>query len=279
MSDESSERQDEYDIAGPLYHYTDAKGLLGIIESKKLWATHIRYLNDEREFRHALGLADSIIARLARDRVYEYEILQTLSDFTDRIKEVDSFVSSFSLLGDDLNQWRAYSHNGAGFSVSFEPRVMNELFAETGFSLYPCCYDDEQSNDELRDIYTVAADQLRDKPSERDHVLAEFMAGLLLVAAWSKHPAFEAEQEWRLVGNRFYGNSMNTKCRATDSMLIPYVEVDLNLVNMNGSPISGVCVGPSAHKELSVQALKTHLANNGLPSIEPSESKIPFRNW
>jgi len=32
-----------------LYHYTDSAGLQGILESRTLWATDIRYLNDETE--------------------------------------------------------------------------------------------------------------------------------------------------------------------------------------------------------------------------------------
>ena len=33
-----------------LYHYTSAEGLQGIIQSQQLWATHIHYLNDHKEF-------------------------------------------------------------------------------------------------------------------------------------------------------------------------------------------------------------------------------------
>ena len=33
-----------------LYHYTTAKGLLGIFNTKSIWATHVSYLNDEQEF-------------------------------------------------------------------------------------------------------------------------------------------------------------------------------------------------------------------------------------
>jgi hypothetical protein len=40
-----------------LYHYTSQKGFLGIVEKKKLWATHIRYLNDSQEFEYAIALA------------------------------------------------------------------------------------------------------------------------------------------------------------------------------------------------------------------------------
>jgi hypothetical protein len=32
-----------------LFHYTDAAGLLGILETHQLWATHIGYLNDAEE--------------------------------------------------------------------------------------------------------------------------------------------------------------------------------------------------------------------------------------
>ncbi|PCI97342.1 MAG: hypothetical protein COB14_09220 [Alphaproteobacteria bacterium] len=37
---------DEYEY---LYHYTDFKGLCGILDDKCLWATHFRFLNDESE--------------------------------------------------------------------------------------------------------------------------------------------------------------------------------------------------------------------------------------
>jgi hypothetical protein len=39
-----------------LYHYTDARGLLGILESRKLWASDVRLLNDARELDYAADL-------------------------------------------------------------------------------------------------------------------------------------------------------------------------------------------------------------------------------
>jgi hypothetical protein len=36
-----------------LFHYTDTKGLCGILDSGKIWTTKIQYLNDKSE----LGLA------------------------------------------------------------------------------------------------------------------------------------------------------------------------------------------------------------------------------
>ncbi len=39
-----------------LYHYTSQKGLLGILDTGKLWMTDILYLNDSSEFSHTIDL-------------------------------------------------------------------------------------------------------------------------------------------------------------------------------------------------------------------------------
>ena len=41
---------------GLLYHYTTLTGLLGIVGSKKLWASDIRYMNDSAELKHSADL-------------------------------------------------------------------------------------------------------------------------------------------------------------------------------------------------------------------------------
>ena len=44
-----------------LYHYTNPKGLLGIAQSRVLWASNIRYLGDSSEYLHAVQLALSVV--------------------------------------------------------------------------------------------------------------------------------------------------------------------------------------------------------------------------
>ena len=41
--------EDQAKPEGLLYHYTTQKGLLGILDKKCIWATHLRYLNDTSE--------------------------------------------------------------------------------------------------------------------------------------------------------------------------------------------------------------------------------------
>lgn len=40
-----------------LYHYTDAAGLLGILDNNSLYATHVAYLNDSQELAYGMQMA------------------------------------------------------------------------------------------------------------------------------------------------------------------------------------------------------------------------------
>ena len=52
---------------GLLYHYTGQKGLEGILGSKSIWATHVKFLNDESEFVHGWEKAwNSILERISK---------------------------------------------------------------------------------------------------------------------------------------------------------------------------------------------------------------------
>ena len=52
------------ETASALYHYTDAAGLQGIVESKAFWATHFQYTNDATEVIYGISLATKQLERL-----------------------------------------------------------------------------------------------------------------------------------------------------------------------------------------------------------------------
>jgi hypothetical protein len=47
-------------------HYTTTAGLLGIVGREKLWATNIKFLNDEHELVHAVELVKEIVSTQKR---------------------------------------------------------------------------------------------------------------------------------------------------------------------------------------------------------------------
>jgi len=48
---------------GPLYHYTDARGLIGILEQRELWASNALHLNDAEELGHGMRLLRAEVER------------------------------------------------------------------------------------------------------------------------------------------------------------------------------------------------------------------------
>ena len=90
----------------PLYHYTDQNGLLGIIKSKEIWATHHQCLNDAQEFVHAKELFRGEIAMGAPADPLLAQMLHTLNG--EGFEGVNLFVASLSEDPDSLAQWRAY---------------------------------------------------------------------------------------------------------------------------------------------------------------------------
>jgi hypothetical protein len=131
---------------GLLYHYTTQEGLLGILERKKIWASHLQYLNDASEGqiftkllrdefkqRTAKGSKDTAQKFIAFSQLMgvlegqpeskiqcaENKVLDWGLNAFSWINAQDTFVASFSEQGDLLSQWRAYSGETGGYSLGF----------------------------------------------------------------------------------------------------------------------------------------------------------------
>jgi hypothetical protein len=104
----------------PLYHYTTQSGLLGIIEHKQIWATHTQYLNDRREFLHAIDLVrHEIDEMLGTVEPQNHQIFADMRDGLAGHESINVCVCSFSEERDSLSQWRAYAGGTSGFAIGF----------------------------------------------------------------------------------------------------------------------------------------------------------------
>jgi len=130
-----------------LYHYTDAHGLYGILQDKKLWATHHAYLNDSEEFLLGMRLIDAQLDKLASPppaRLQNVTVptrsglpaaapsaanrglqqnFRVLSDILR--KEAGPFVACLSAAGDQLSQWRGYGAGG-GYAIQFDANALQQ---------------------------------------------------------------------------------------------------------------------------------------------------------
>jgi hypothetical protein len=115
---------------GLLYHYTTLDGLIGILDTDCLRATHIRYMNDSKEFINALEHLDDIVNELPPVlRPGLKSFMSSVLPFIDGRNS--AYIISFTddnaqqtspnqCPGDRLSQWRAYSSNGKGVSMGFD---------------------------------------------------------------------------------------------------------------------------------------------------------------
>jgi len=183
-----------------VFHYTDSAGLLGILSSKSLFATHYRYLNDVSEG----SLIRDLILPILEDEITEinsklrersllrgfYEFhgvrgnrLQAEGFYTSLVNSLDNttppFVLSFcrhteakTIKHGLLSQWRGYA-GSAGFAIEFdEPQLCELITVENNTFAYPFIKSDYvryKGYDDLfdREMYRGVAGELIRRMFER----------------------------------------------------------------------------------------------------------------
>jgi hypothetical protein len=275
-----------------LWHYTTWSGLEGIVRNNAIWASHIAYLNDSREYVHGMDLLWSVFERLEYFKVFPTMHKSLLPDM---------YTTSFSAKFDDLGQWRAYSGSAGGIAVGFDREALNEVAKGFGAQLLQCLYlskeeMSENTIDELRsEIDTLnklrAAMEDPDADQKRAGRAFQMRAGetamyfMPALAARLKHKGFEEENEYRVtIKNRYIqANPLRRAFHVKGSLVVPHVIVPLSPkddAERKKNPIRGILVGPSAHKDLirhSVEALLRDAWPTG--TLDVSMSELPFRNW
>ena len=287
-----------------LFHYTSINGLLGIIESNKIWASHAYYLNDSREITHASIVIDKMIDEYIKEKYVkdnyaeggyvengtETELLQQFRDWikTFETKEFYIFVFSMSEEANLLSQWRSYTPHGKGISAGFAPDTLKEICRLNDLKLSKCLYEHEEHKDVMSSLLDKlittfgqrltkeALDTEGKNTTQRFHkFLDEFQEDILQVLAIIKHPAFKEEKEWRLISlhhDKYFIDEL--KFREGASLLVPFIEIELP----NYPIFNKVYLGPTQHESLSMSSLKAYLRKNN-DCEDVISSRIPYRKW
>jgi hypothetical protein len=266
-----------------LYHYTSGSGLICILESRSIWATNIRFLNDSTEYNFALNLARSAIQERidkARNK-FDLGLYTVLAERLAGNIQAEVYVSSFTENPDQLSQWRAYSPATGGYAVGFASKSLIPRGEEPNRFLARCAYDGDSQSDLISDLLQAVAGFAEDnaRGNTQDGVFRESfkLLGRLLprVAPLLKDHSFFEEQEWRLVGLATSFEHSPVRFRDGRSMLIPYQRHPFSA----RLPIEELVIGPTPHRELARDAAEAILLSNGLPSTKVRSSSIPYRTW
>ena len=258
-----------------LYHYTNLTAFQSIVENGKLWATHIRYLNDTSE--------QQLFERLFRARVKE--LIETASPGTkqrmllwqERLKsEIVPYVVCFSEDdGDRLSQWRGYAAQG-GVSIGFKAsRLQDHLCQPRPHRLYlqKVLYVDPAGGKVTNDLIDSLLHIDFDRPGSPNIAYYAHSVSLHWSAGF-KHFAFKEEKEARLV---LFQTTQRPKLRVRGSLMVPYLEVDIH--QQSDALVEQVIVGPNAHQEQTAESIEGLLRLNGWNAVKVKCSDMPYRGW
>ena len=268
-----------------LFHYTSPTGLIGIAQSKVLWATHVKFLNDAKELGHAVDLARSAIDyRLGAPTFAghyagpEQVFLQYLDRYAGTASS-DIYVASLSRRGDQLSQWRAYCPPGGGYSIGFSSVQLDAVAASQNFFLSPCVYDHDIQSAVVNEIIDCQLSAFRQRlansggamPSEEIERLAvEASREFSRYGPMLKHHSFDEEQEWRLIGSSRGVSHPSIRYRAGKNSVIPYLEFQLctnehpDVLRKGHDDMLTVMIGPTRDREAAFFAVQS-LGDNAFP--------------
>ena len=272
-------------LPAAFYHYTTLDGLLGIVHTRSIWATDVRYLNDEREFQYALDLLTQAVNEVDQVPGVDSSVLQQWLGALEITANIRLYVSSFSEHGDLLSQWRAYGSSGSGVSLGFDSYALSAVPSPGVFLTLKCIYDTtlqrqliEQGVALLGTEYSTATARYGDGLDIQALFATYFALFAFVLAASFKHPSFAEEAEWRITITSQSPDAEPPTFRPGHGTLLPYASLRLQAP---ASPIklTRIVVGPTAHRQLSVESVKSLVDRPEVDCGAVVPSDVPFRRW
>lgn len=283
-------------ITEPLYHYTDAAGLRGIFESKQIWLTDYRHLNDTSELLHGMETIRDVARRHKVGTDCRAQLF--LDCFIDMFSSesfnetFEFYVGSFSRKRDDLGQWRAYADNGRGFAIGFAPRLfgndvppVNTLDHFVG----PVTYTPEgldalctQPITKAAKAFLLAANANADLMNDRrigiafmQQMVREMIPLMIWRSLTAKHPAYDNEGEVRLVILGALEKVLPfVKTRLRGSEIVPYIPLPWD--TQKSGNVVDIMIGPAAPPDTE-RTLRKFLSTLGMDFDDIDRSDIPYR--
>lgn len=253
-----------------LYHYTTWAGADGIISSQRFWATAHNCTNDRAE----LLAADSIIIDTVRDlrRNAAHPTADVLDLFlqnyaTEQVTLViPVYLTCFSILRDDREQWRRYGDDGRGVCLGL--RMLNEPKfhgQETGAGLVKVDYSEESWRKNIKEHMGKVCSLLSYRHASTTYQQLALSA-LYRIAAFAsimaKQPAWEVEKEFRHVTVVNPDAGDQSRERQSGGKTIRYLPVELR-DNEKRIAFAEIITGPNQDAANGHERLKLLLEQRG----------------
>jgi hypothetical protein len=286
----------------PLFHYTGAPAVRGILQSDRVWASGSQYMNDWMEVVYGYDIIMNGLRDLVKRGKLPERSRAVFTQVLDLMKSpdspfIDAYFAAFCEKGNLLSQWRAYAGT-QGFAIEFDPlAIKGELTLTTkalarNLRLAKVEYDPKQQQKNFRNLTEELSDTIERQSSEAKEsslsALVEFTR--MVLSSWAatvKHPGFEEEQEWRVIFQPLiteeekYLSTSEFVVRLEGPEFVTHVELmpDAKVLGNRGPklPIRSIVCGPNVAMRSAKRALDILLRNNGYETVAIRKSEIPAR--
>jgi len=270
-----------------LYHYSDARGLEGILRTGEIHATDLRFMNDAGE----LHYGQSLIRDVAE---------QQLHSCTDRIRSAFSVVPSslqdlsfrfyascFCEDSDVLSQWRAYGNAGGGYAIGFDFNALISVMREAGHARSLQRVDYNLSSQKTRvgrafaefiRIANRCETEFKEHPECQaavDYCASSASLFLVLELSRMKHPAFREEQEFRIV--EIASEAPKNFRVSRSGLLVPFIKLVFGGADSEPRTVAELRWGPTQNPALAHASLDTYAAALGYKGVRLEGSLIRLR--
>ena len=283
-----------------LYHYTAPEGLLGIIESRTLWATDAEFLNDAQELQFGRAELREALLRAAEElsadsgaydaAVSRATVMRSAADHLEPPgglwleKQAHSVhVACFCEAGDLLSQWRGYGQSG-GVAIGFRAEALCavEVRMPDGTPVSEHAYVIQErprlvkiryGEEAIRPVIDDVLARIAPEPTGHPGVQGFHRARSIVLPALAtiKHSAFVEEREWRLIQMTSHGE-LTLLHRAGPLGVIPYIQC-----SFSDDAITEVVVGPARDREVRRRGIERLLQTQRLDEVKVRLSDAPFR--
>ena len=274
-----------------IYHYCSGDTFNAICTNKTIRLCDIFSMNDSMEMHWGY----SIWMKVANDLILElgHEFIDSIDEVI-RISGTKCLVlaSCFSLEGDVLSQWRAYSDDATGYCLGFSATDLLQL----DIKALKVEYNEDKQFEELRRAVKVLYEVEKELALDDKYGESFFKAcrDIAYDLAAFKNSAFQEEKEIRLVhllnfqksnnslkivdgGGTYFGNEAKpNEVKFLMSQSMPKTYIDINFTNNNQiNPIKKVIIGPK--NNVLETAISIYLETLNVGHVNVERSKASYR--
>lgn len=266
-----------------IYHYTNSKGVMGMIEDGAFWATKSDFLNDPQEFRYITQVVEDIGIENIENKVwrdiflkaYRKRNLKAGSKGDVYYAHKEYYVLSFSLLGDSITLWSEFS-NETGYNMEFDYERLLEKLEKLSKLIWhgKVIYEKDRQQQLLLDLL------LREGPRQLNTTFEEIMQGCVekgssqlfeeymdifqrvqnVYAMFFKKEGFQEENEYRFIVKKMREDRVYF--REQEGFMIPYMNIPIS-DGRHQIPVKSLKVSPQNHTDLAQKGMAYYMSSKG----------------